>query len=129
MQYKKDKTYYTDLTSPKRGSEQEDVRNAVKSGCYYIFEIVRPNTEEARALWGLDGARIINGVSRIVSTQKMYVSSAVKHGSVIEFTCSGMDNFSRRADGVYVYYQTPDTLNKRDTYILSFTRLLGRYDK
>lgn len=103
--------------------ERDTERSEIQSGHYYILEIVRPDTREARSRWGLDGTRNINGVSRVVSRQKMYVANVWKSGNEIRLDCRGMDNFGRREDGIFIYYQTPMSIHQNDTFVLSLTRL------
>ena len=117
------KSITADLNRLKHHEEQRIERNAVKSGHYYILEIVRPDTREARSRWGLDGTRNINGVSRVVSRQKMYVANVWKSGNEIRLECRGYDNFGRCDDGIFVYYQTPMSIHQSDTFVLSLTCL------
>lgn len=117
------KSITADLNRLKHHEEQRIERNAVKSGHYYILEIVRPDTREARSRWGLDGTRNINGVSRVVSRQKMYVANVWKSGNEIRLECRGYDNFGRCDDGIFVYYQTPMSIHQSGTFVLSLTCL------
>lgn len=112
-----------DLNRLKHHDERCIERNSVELGHYYILEIVRPDTREARSRWGLDGTRNINGVSRVVSRQKMYVANVWKSGNEIRLECRGYDNFGRCDDGIFVYYQTPMSIHQSGTFVLSLTRL------
>ena len=103
--------------------ERDAERSEIQSGHYYILEIVRPDTREAKSRWGMDGTRSINGVSRVVSRQKMYVANVRKGGNEIRLECRGVDNFGRREDGIFIYYQTPMSIHRSDTFVLSLTRL------
>lgn len=111
------------LNQLKDHNERHAECNFVESGHYYILEIVRPDTCEARSRWGLDGTRNINGVSRVVSRQKMYVANVWKSGNEIRLECRGYDNFGRCDDGIFVYYQTPMSIHQSGTFVLSLTRL------
>ena len=111
------------LSQLKDYDERHAECNFVESGHYYMLEIVRPDTREARSRWGLDGTRNINGISRVVSRQKMYVANVWKSGNEIRLECRGYDNFGRCDDGIFVYYQTPMSIHKSDTFLLSITRL------
>lgn len=115
-------TVRTNLNTARTGQEYRRDYELVKAGHYYILEIVRPNTTEMKRLYGLDEIRSINGRSRIVSKQRMYVSKVRIESNRMCLDCIGMDRYGRRADGVYVFYQTPDPTNKRDTYVQSITR-------
>ncbi len=109
------------LNTSRSGEDYHQDYRAVRSGGYYILEIVRPDTREARDHYALDGTRNVNGVSRIVSKQRMYVDTVISTGTSLKLYCRGMDNFGKRADGWYIFYQTPDSLNRRDTFVLSIT--------
>ena len=117
------KSITADLNHLKHHEERRIERNAVESGHHYILEIVRPDTREARSRWGLDGTRNINGVSRVVSRQKMYVANVWKSGNEIRLECRGYDNFGRCDDGIFVYYQTPMSIHQSGTFVLSLTCL------
>lgn len=117
------KSITADLNHLKNINERSAERSSVESGHYYMLEIVRPDTREARSRWGLDGTRNINGVSRVVSRQKMYVANVWKSGNEIRLECRGYDNFGRCDDGIFVYYQTPMSIHQSDTFVLSLTRL------
>ncbi|WP_295217362.1 hypothetical protein [Ruminococcus sp.] len=121
--YSGNQTIAADLNRLKHHDERRIERNAVESGHYYILEIVRPDTREARSRWGLDGTRNINGVSRVVSRQRMYVANVWKSGNEIRLECRGYDNFGRCDDGIFVYYQTPMSIHQSSTFVLSLTRL------
>lgn len=121
--YSGNQTIAADLNRLKHHDERRIERNAVESGHYYILEIVRPDTREARSRWGLDGTRNINGVSRVVSRQKMYVANVWKSGNEIRLECRGYDNFGRCDDGIFVYYQTPMSIHQSGTFVLSLTCL------
>lgn len=110
------------LNHARNGEDYYQDFKAIRSGGYYILEIVRPDTKESRDLYSLDGTRNVNGAPRIVSRQKMYVERVVSDGTALKLYCMGTDNFGRRADGCYVFYQTPDPTNHRDTYVLSITK-------
>lgn len=71
----------------------------------------------------MDSTRSINGVPRVVSRQKMYVANVWKSGNEIRLECRGMDDFGRREDGIFIYYQTPMSIHRNDTFVLSLTRL------
>lgn len=117
------KSITADLNHLKDNNERSAERSSVESGHYYILEIVRPDTREARSRWGLDGTRNINGVSRVVSRQKMYVVNVWKSENEIRLECRGYDNFGRCDDGIFVYYQTPMSIHQSGTFVLSLTRL------
>lgn len=121
--YSKNQTIITDLNYLKDHKERSAECSSVESGHYYILEIVRPDTREARSRWGLDGTRNINGVSRVVSRQKMYVANVWKSGNEIRLECRGYDNFGRCDDGIFVYHQTPMSIHQSGTFVLSLTRL------
>lgn len=110
------------LNTSRNGEDYRKDYQFIRSGEYYILEIVRPATRESRDLYALDGSRNVNGMSRIVSKQRMRVETVVPDGSKLRLYCTGVDNFGRRADGWYIFYQTPDSLNRRDTYVLSITK-------
>lgn len=115
------KTRRAYLNKARNGKDYYQDYKTIRSG-YYILEIVRPNDRENNNLYALDGTRNVNGAVRIVSRQRMYVDRVISEGTFIRLHCLGMDNFGRRADGWYVFYQTPDPTNRRDTYILSLTK-------
>lgn len=110
------------LNTARKGSDYRRDYRTIKSGAYYILEIVRPDTKESRDLYALDGTRNINGAPRIVSKQRMYVEKVISSGTTLDLYCVGVDNFGRRADGVYTFYQTPDPTNHRKTFVLSITK-------
>lgn len=109
----------TSLNSEKTVAENRTDNGFVKSGNWYWLEIVRPATPESRSRWGIDGTRDVNGVSRPVSVQKMLVASVERWGGKLQLSCRGIDNFGRREDGVFTFYQSPDSHNERETFILS----------
>lgn len=109
----------TDLTAAKKVNVSNAEAQYPRGGDWYMLEIVRPATQDGIAEWCLDGMRNVNGISRPVSTQRMYVHSVIRTGGQLQLQCSGVDNFGRREDGLFVYYQTPDSQNERETYILS----------
>ena len=121
--YSGNQTFTADLNHLKDNNERNTERSSVESGHYYMLEIVRPDTRESRSCWGLDGTRNINGISRVVSRQKMYVANVWKSGNEIRLECRGYDNFGRCDDGIFVYYQTPMSIHQSDTFVLSLTRL------
>lgn len=121
--YSGNQTFTADLNRLKDNNERNKERSLVESGHYYMLEIVRPDTRESRSRWGLDGTRNINGVSRVVSRQKMYVANVWKSGNEIRLECRGYDNFGRRDNGIFVYYQVPMSIHHSDTFVLSATRL------
>lgn len=115
------KTYTTSLNTCKTGNEIRQETYEMRSGKSYILEIVRPATPESLKKYSLDGTRNVNGISRVVSTQKMFVSNIIRGDNMLRFQCRGYDNFGRDASGEYIYYLTPDSQNQRETYILSAT--------
>lgn len=118
----KNPAIWTQLNTARTGKQYREDYKAIKAGYWYILEIVRPYNQETRDKYSLDGTRNVNGSYRIVSTQKMYVSRVVAHSNKLELDCRGVDNYGRRDDRTYIFYQTPDSLNQRDTYILSIKR-------
>lgn len=103
-------------------SMQERERQYIRAGGWYMLEIVRPDTAEARTRWALDGTRNINGTSREVSRQKMYVASVRYATDAIHMDCRGLDNFARRENGDFTYYQVPLIIHQSETFVLSVTR-------
>ena len=129
MYYRKGRTVTANLTGYKSGNEQREDRNELVSGGWYDLEIVREYTKENRARFALDETRYINGRTKIVSKQRMYVASVMKTGHEYKLECRGTDRYGRSDDGTFIYYLSPESAHRAETYIFSFTRILGTYDR
>lgn len=113
---------YTYLNAARTHRDYDADQFTIKAGFWYIMEIVRPTTPDLMKRYSMDGCRIVNGVYRIVSTQKMYVQRVVYQRGCYELDCYGRDNYGSVDKGVYRFYQTPDLTNKHDIFILSIKR-------
>lgn len=100
---------------------QETQRNFIQTNAYYDIQVVRPEGESC----GIDPYMLINGQSRVVSTLRVYVYRVEYYNHRIDLYCRGTDRYGKPVDGIYSFYQTPDTRGIRDTYIYSITRKDG----
>jgi len=112
--------YTAELLASTKRVDQDAQYFGIKGGKYYILEIVRPRNQSSGKRYG-DPVRSVNGVLRVVSTQKMYVRNVYHRSSMLVLECVGYDNFCRPDNNNYIFYQSPDSQNMRDEYILSIT--------
>ena len=121
------------FNAPVRGLLSSDERHELPSvfriGSDYIVEIVRPRGQESLKRWSFDEQRNICGEIRVVSRQQMRLMGKKEYSGYIELELIGRDRYGHKDDGIYRFYFTTPPIHKADTYILSVTRLYGRYEK
>lgn len=96
----------------------------VKSGRQYIFEIVRP--WEERHKYYYDRMTSINGRACIVCKYKMYVKGIRTTSYKIMYECYGYDRVGKNVDGIFTFYNIPDLVEEKGTFVLSITDGLNR---